>query len=834
MSKVDDEQALFDTLECPVLRVDATMVLMFANRFARRWMANGDDPVGQSLAALVPPDAGDNNFVESIRERLVARDSRPIRGTWRGTDGNPRCAVWSLGFAAATESQTEVVLIGAVCDKDSDKPEDSANPSGDKTGQAFADLMLRTVADGFAAPILVTAADQTILYANAAVLNETGYSAAEVLGRTPALFKSGQTGEETYHSLCTALESGYTWKGDFINQRKDGSQFVQRMTIAAVRGDDGAIRYYFAVGDTAATPQGGSPRVENLLAYDPLTGLPNRGAFLRTLVDALDDAPLTGGNITVLHIDIDDFFVVSDALGTAEADNVIAAIGERIAGVLRQADILAHLGDDKFSILLDPRTPGAENDAREVAARILEAVREPLVCAGRTNTMTASVGIAAYPADGEDASTLLSHAMNATERAKTAGGNEVRRFDAVAASSVSGQRELLHDLARAIEHGELVLHYQPQVSLFSGSVIGLEALVRWQHPDRGMVPPGQFIPLAEHSYHIIHIGEWVLHEACRQMRVWMDSGLPPLKVAVNLGARHFRIPDLHSRVAGTLAKHDIEPGFLEIEITEGVMMHEVQATVRSTAQLKQLGVRISLDDFGTGYSSLAYLSRYPIDVVKIDQSFVRDVTTNPVNAAITQAIIAMSHKLGKVVLAEGVETEEQMHYLRRNECDEMQGYLFSRPVPAEDVGRLLRDGAAMRLSGQQDAEKRSTVLFLDDEPNILTSLKRTLRREGYDILTAETATDAFSLLACNEVQVIISDQRMPEMNGTEFLARVKNLYPQTVRMVLSGYSEISTVTDSINKGAVYRFMLKPWDDEKLKAEIAGALRHWRELYGERN
>lgn len=466
-----------------------------------------------------------------------------------------------------------------------------------------------------------------------------------------------------------------------------------------------------------------------------------------------------------------------------------------------------------------------------MTGRVLAAIREPVLQADKSIYVTASIGIAAYPNDGDSASAVLSHAMNATERAKAGGGNNFCRFDATTARSVSGRRELLNDLHLAIERDELVLHFQPQVSLFSGVIIGLEALIRWQHPLRGLVQPGEFIPLAEQSPHIIDLGEWVLRETCRQMRAWLDAGLPPMKVAINLAARHFLVPGLHTTIADALALQRIEPRFLEIEITESVMMQDVAAAIRSTTQLKDVGVRLSLDDFGTGYSSLAYLSRFPIDVVKIDQSFVCDITSNPVNAAIAQATIAMSHKLGKVVLAEGVETEEQMQYLRRNECDEMQGYFFSRPVPATDITRLLQEGTVMNLSGNRASGKRSTVLLVDDEANILASLKRTLRREGYDILTAESAAEGFSLLARNDVQIIISDQRMPEMNGTEFLSRVKSLYPNTVRMVLSGYSEISAVTDSINKGAVYRFMLKPWDDEKLKVEVSGALRHWRELYG---
>ena len=258
------------------------------------------------------------------------------------------------------------------------------------------------------------------------------------------------------------------------------------------------------------------------------------------------------------------------------------------------------------------------------------------------------------------------------------------------------------------------------------------------------------------------------------------------------------------------------------------MMLDVATSTRTSEGLKGLGVRLSLDDFGTGYSSLAYLSRFPIDVVKIDQSFVRDITSNPASAAIVQAIIAMSHKLGKIALAEGVETEEQMHYLRRCDCDEMQGYFFSRPLPAEQMSALRSSGKRLAFGSNAD-DAPPTVLLVDDEPSILSALNRLLRREGYRVLVAGSAEAAFAVLARESVAVILSDQRMPVMTGTELLARVKTLYPQTVRMVLSGYSEISAVTDAINKGSIHKYLSKPWDDEHLKSEIRDAFRTWKEL-----
>ncbi|MEF8703441.1 MAG: EAL domain-containing protein [Candidatus Accumulibacter sp. UW26] len=365
----------------------------------------------------------------------------------------------------------------------------------------------------------------------------------------------------------------------------------------------------------------------------------------------------------------------------------------------------------------------------------------------------------------------------------------------------------------------------------TGAIVGLEALVRWQHPLHGLIPPGRFIPAAEESGQIIAIGEWVLGEACRQMRRWLDAGFAPIKVAVNLSARQFRLANLALVVGNALAASQLDPRMLELEITEGAMMHDVAVAIRTSERLKELGVRLSLDDFGTGYSSLAYLSRFPIDIVKIDQSFVRDITTNPTNAAIAQATIAMSHKLGKVTLAEGVESEEQMYYLRRNDCDEMQGYLFSRPLAADELAALRIAGRQLAFPAASPQQPLPSVLLVDDEPNILSALKRLLRREGYHVLTAESGQAALAILAREPVKVVVSDQRMPSMSGTELLARVRMIYPQTVRMVLSGHSEIDAVTDAINLGAVYKYLNKPWDDDSLKNEVRAAIRHWNECFG---
>lgn len=818
------ETGFYDALACLVIRLDRQGNVWFMNRFALNFLGyeRHGQIFGQPIRSLLPhDDAKSAELLAAIRMLPQQGALGSLESDLLRSDGSRVAVSWNLSYQGdPADEVSPTVLVGF-------------DASSIRNSQAAA-AMFQMVSDNYTGSIAITSPDKAIVYANPAFLRMTGFSASEVLGQTHALLKSGQTADEVYQNLWATLDAGGIWNGDFINQRKDGTHYLESKSISAIRDSQGRVQFYFAIGEDMSQRQKYQQRIETLLAFDQLTGLPNRNAFTYALVSVLEDARQGGKQATVLHIDLDDFFGVNDALGTDDADQVIAEIAQRIKDALRQADRLARLGNDKFAIVLGPHDAGIDRDIRDVTERVMTAIRQPILRAGKELKVTASIGISAFPNDGDNASELLSHAINATEQAKTEGGDTHCRFDATTASTVNVRRELLSDLRQAIDRNELVLHFQPQVSLFSGAIIGMEALIRWRHPLRGLVLPGDFIPLAEQSDHIIEIGEWVLHETCRQMRVWLDAGVPAVKVAINLAARHFIVPGLHSTIADALARQRIDPRFLEIEITEGAMMLDVAAAIRSTTQLKEVGVRISLDDFGTGYSSLAYLSRFPIDVVKIDQSFVRDITINPVNAAIAQATIAMSHKLDKTVLAEGVETEEQMQYLRRNECDEMQGYFFSKPIPADEIARLLQQGSLMKLAANREMGKRSTVLLVDDETNILASLNRTLRREGYDILTAESAAEGFSLLAKHNVQVIVSDQRMPEMNGTEFLSRVKNLYPKTVRMVLSGYSDISAVTDSINKGAIYRFLMKPWDDEQLKEEVSGAFRHWREMYGTTN
>lgn len=774
---------LHDGVACLVIALDELRTIRQVNRFGLQLLGyeRADELLGMTLDRLLAPDGSQRAELERLLTTFDEASSA-LRCTvdFARRDGS-RLAL-SLLLLPGRDADAKILPPAAsivVCGFDVNGPSQSPD---------FA-AMLCAVTDAYSGSIVIADARQRLIYANPAALR---------------------------HALFEA----------------DGERAADER-IETVRDRSGQVRYRFSIGEDLAQRQRHRQAIENLLVSDALTGLPNRLAFARAVVAALDDARRQHDQVTLLHVDIDDFVLVNDALGVDEAERLIAQAASCIKRTLRQTDLLARLGNDKFGIVLGPHADDGGDHVSELCARVLVAISAGGTSpdADQSFRVTASIGVACYPLDGEDAGELLSRAMLATERAKSNGGNRWCRFDTGSAGAISSRRELLGALRVGVERSQMVLHYQPQLSLSSGAVVGVEALIRWQHPQRGLVPPGEFIPLAEDSQQIVDIGNWTLREACRQMRAWADAGLPPIKVAVNLAARHFVVAELATTIAALLAEYRIPPQLLEIEITEGAMMLDVCAAIRSTEQLKAIGVRLSLDDFGTGYSSLAYLSRFPIDVVKIDQSFVHDITSNPANAAIAQAMIAMSHKLGKVVLAEGVETEEQMHYLRRNECDEMQGYFFSKPLPADAIDGLLRNEMSLDLADSEGAPERGCVLFVDDEAAILATLRRILRREGYLVLTAQSAAEGYALLARNVVHVVVSDQHMPGIKGTEFLASVKTLHPQTVRMVLSGKSDFASVTDSINRGAVYRFLNKPWDEETLKREIAGALRHWRQSYG---
>ena len=682
-------------------------------------------------------------------------------------------------------------------------------------------LLVGVVFSGVSDGICITDADQRILMINEAFTRVTGYTSQEVVGRTPKLLKSGAHGASFYREMWEKLHAFGNWQGEITNRRKDGSLVSEWLNISCVRDASGAVANYVGAFSDLSERKSAAERIQYLASYDTLTGLPNRSLFTDRLEQALLTAHRFERGAAVILLDLDRLRLINDTFGPPAGDEVLVEVARRLGLQVREGDTVGRRGGNEFGFVM--ANLGHERDALALAQRMLEAIAVPFVIGGQQMVVTASIGIAVAPKDGASSENLLKCADVALLRAKQSGRNTFRFYSPQMDADAARRLALENGLREALNRQELSVHYQPQISLESGQMLGMEALLRWHSPQFGHISPVEFIPIAEETGLIIPIGEWVLRTACRQTKAWLDLGLMPLRVAVNLSTRQFRQANLLASIADALADSGLPAAALELEITESAFVDDLEEAVLICRRLKGLGVKLSLDDFGTGYSSLAYVSRFPFDKIKIDQGFVADITENPVNAAIATAAIVMARSLNLSVLAEGVETEAQASFLRGRRCDAMQGFLFSRPLPADEFAPLLLGNKRLPIA-DRPREAVQTILLVDDEPNILSSLSRLLRREGYSIQTAVSPAEAFELLAKHPTQVVVSDQRMPEMSGTDFLARVRQLYPNTVRLVLTGYTDLESVTDAINRGAIYKFLTKPWDDDQLREQIREAFR----------
>jgi diguanylate cyclase (GGDEF)-like protein/PAS domain S-box-containing protein len=561
-------------------------------------------------------------------------------------------------------------------------------------------------------------------------------------------------------------------------------------------------------------------QIERQSNFDDLTGLPNRNLLYDRLAQALERSRADHSPLTVLTLSLDRFKGVNAHLGRSAGDQALRAVAERLSRLLAVTDTLARVEGDEFILV-------AKADEREVvghyAQPILDAVRVPLWIDAHEIVLSVSIGIATFPRDGDSGEMLLRNATAAMTKIKVNGGQNFRFYAPEMNARALERLDLEADLRDAIKHNGLALHYQPQIDLRNGQIIGAEALARWPHPRRGWISPGEFIPLAEESGMIWALGEWVLREACRQNKAWQDSGLPPVTVAVNFSALQFTAGDVVEMTTKVLRETGLAPEYLELELTESAAMTDIQAFIDATQRLKGLSVSLSIDDFGTGFSSLSYLRQFHIDRLKIDQSFVRDIVHDPSSAAIITAIINLAHGLNLAAIAEGVETEAQLQFLRAHDCDEMQGYYFSRPLAASDFETMLRSERLLIFPNDALPPQR-TLLLIDDDAQIRFVLERLFTQEGYRVLIAERGTEALEVLALNEVDVVISDGDMPEMDGAELLHRISAMYPHTLRILLSGVVDPQFIARSINQGDIFKFLPKPWKTAELREAVREAFR----------
>ncbi len=530
-----------------------------------------------------------------------------------------------------------------------------------------------------------------ISYVNPALCAATGYSAEELIGSKPSVLKSGMQQASTYAELWRTILSGQPYQNVIINRRKDGSLYHEQKTITPLRDPvTGYITHFVSTGKDISEALRLNERLSYLTFHDPLTGLANRTRLLDLASRALVQAARQRRACALLYIDFDRFKVVNETLGHGAGDECLKALAGRLRERVRAMDSIARLGGDDFAVLLAD-LPGPET-VPPVVNGVLEALKAPLAVGERELFMNASIGISLYPDDGADVETLLRNAEAAMYQAKRAGRGSYRFYAGELNARTERRLELERRLHRAIERREFRLYFQPQVALGSGAIVGFEALLRWQPAELGSVSPAEFIPLLEETGLIAQVGEWALRAACEQAAAWRGAGLPPVRVAVNLSGIQFHRRDLLARLSAVLAETGLEPAGLELEVTESVMLQDVDGALDTLRAINHLGVRLGIDDFGTGYSSLAYLKQVPLHTLKLAQPFVHGLPRDRADCGIARAVIAMARSLDLTVVAEGVETEEQLGFLVREGCDAIQGYLFCRPVPAEDAGSLLASG----------------------------------------------------------------------------------------------------------------------------------------------
>ncbi|MYN02685.1 EAL domain-containing protein [Pseudoduganella sp. DS3] len=547
--------------------------------------------------------------------------------------------------------------------------------------------------------VVITSCDlhNPIVYVNPAYERITGYSSAEVLGTSPRLLFGQDLDQPGIDELRSAIREQRDGHAVLRCYRKDGSQFWNDIYMSPVRDEQGAVTNFISIQHDITAIKAYESELHHQSTHDSLTGLPNRVLLQDRLAQTIQHSGRKGHELWLVSIDLDRFKFTNSRLGHKGGDRLLQIVAARLQAAVRPVDTVARLGGDEFALLLLPEHGGTAPRAEQLR-RVLDSLAAPLVLDNTELFLTCSAGIAVFPSDSKEPGVLAERADIAMFRAKEMGGNNYRFYTASMNEQLGERLRIESALRTALERREFELHYQPQVDTASGRIMGMEALIRWRHPEMGMVAPNRFIPLAEETGQILAVGHWVLRTACRQLRDWQGQGRRDLRMAVNVSARQLAEPDFVQDVADVLADTGLAPHCLELELTESAVMNDVEHATQVMHALKKLGIKLAIDDFGTGYSSLAHLKRFEIDVLKIDQTFVRDLTVDPDDAAIVCTIIALAGNLGLEVISEGVETQEQIDFLRRHGCCHMQGYFFGRPLPAEGFLALLEQNEAGALN----------------------------------------------------------------------------------------------------------------------------------------
>ena len=627
---------------------------------------SADDIIGRPVTDFTAPE--DLAVLQENHRRRLTGETQSIRYTYRALkrDGS---RIWFEVHGSVCDYEGRPAIMGVAMDV-TQRVEFERN-------SRLANRVFISASEG----IVITDAERRIEAVNPAFTRITGYLASEATGKLSRMM-TGHGAEVNKEMLEQLVRDGY-WQGEMYDRRKNGEWYPAWLSVSTVRDTDGNISSYVGVFTDNTRRKEDEIRLQFLASHDSLTGMLNRSGMMTRFDEEITRARADGRQLALLFLDLDRFKTVNDTLGHLAGDQLLMAASVRMRTLLQNSAIIARPGGDEFTVLLDD--PQASGNAGRLAEQLIERMAEPFLIEGQEMFVTASIGIACYPADGDDAPTLLKNADVAMYRAKQRGKNTFQFFTSDMNTQALEQMLLENSLRHALERGEFVLHYQPQFHSADCNIAGVEALIRWHHPELGLVPPGTFIALAEQNGLIVPIGAWVLREACRQGKAWLDAGRNFGRVAVNLSARQFVSGDLLDTIRDALDRSGLPPAMLELEITESTIMHNPQEAIPLLERIRDMGVALSVDDFGTGYSSLSSLKQYPLDSLKIDRSFINGVPHDADDVAITEAIIAIAHKMQLKVVAEGVETQEQADFLRAAGCDVAQGYLLGRPVPAKEL-----------------------------------------------------------------------------------------------------------------------------------------------------
>lgn len=661
----------------PIITMDLTGYIVGWNQDAADLFGyTADEALGQHVLFLYADGEGE------VEELFLERGASLIEVRRRKKSGE----VFRAGLLLSVQSDAEGSPVG-LCAR--------LTPLADKlSAQDKLRLHARIIEDSDQG-ILITDADERIVSINAAFTRITGYTAGEAIGQTPDLLRSGKHDADFRAQVRAAMHGAGPWLGEILGRRKNGAVFPQSVAISAVRNDQGRITHAFSIFSDISAYKETEARLQRLANFDSVTGLPNRSLLNQLLSQALVSAQRTNDHGTLLVIGLHRLTAVYDTLGHDVGDELLVEVSRAFREVLRDEDVLARISADRFVVALF--NIQKREHAGLVAQKLLATLEHSILIGANELKLQGSIGISVYPDDGMEAASLIRYADVAMSRAHEQGEGAYLFYSAEMNQRASEHFKLETELRRALANNELLLHYQPKVSLRSGRIVGAEALVRWRHPELGMVPPGKFIPVAEETGLILEVGAWVLEEACRQIRQWQDEKLAMPPIAINFSARQFD-QNLPHRMQMMLDRHGIGAERLKLEITESLVVRGADHVILIMNELVSMGLAMALDDFGTGYSSLAYLKRFPITTLKIDRSFVVGIPGEENDCAIAQAIVTMGKQLRQEIVAEGVETVEQMRFLRNLGCDQLQGYLFSPAVPPADFVALVASGARLALT----------------------------------------------------------------------------------------------------------------------------------------